>query len=74
MIIGLGEYEDGELVIEDQAIDINHKPHYFNGHLHTHYNLPWKGNRWSLMFYRLRKSWDIVHREEGRGTNAFQIA
>lgn len=64
LIIGLGDYTGGELVIDEQVIDINHRPHYFNGHLHTHYNKPWTGDRWSLMFYSLRRSWDIVHREE----------
>lgn len=64
LIIGLGDYSEGELVIDQEVIDINHRPHYFNGYLHTHYNRPWTGNRYSLMFYSLRKSWDIVHREQ----------
>lgn len=64
MIIGLGDYQGGELCIDDKEIDINHKPYYFNGWLHTHYNKPHTGDRWSLMFYSLRKSWDLEHREE----------
>lgn len=64
MIIGLGDYTGGELCIEGQDIDINHKPHYFNGFLHEHYNRAFTGDRWTLMFYSLRKSWEIVHRPE----------
>ena len=64
MIIGLGDYTGGELNIDGQDIDINHKVHYFNGWLHEHYNKPHKGERWSLMFYSLRRSWNIVHRPE----------
>lgn len=64
MIIGLGNYKGGQLCIDGNEIDINHKPYYFNGWLHEHYNKPHTGDRWSLMFYSLRKSWDIVHRDE----------
>lgn len=64
MIIGLGNYTGGELCIDGEEIDINHKPYYFNGWLHEHYNKPHSGDRWSLMFYSLRRSWDIHHREE----------
>lgn len=64
MIIGLGDYVGGELCIDGKEIDIHYKPYYFNGYLHEHYNKPFTGNRWSLMFYSLRKSWDIIHRKE----------
>lgn len=64
LIIGLGDYTGGELHVDGEDIDINHKPYYFNGYLHEHYNKPFTGDRWSLMFYSLRKSWEIEHREE----------
>jgi len=34
MIIGLGDYTGGELVVNGEEIDIKHKPYYFNGYLH----------------------------------------
>lgn len=64
MIIALGDHEGGELCIDGIDYDINHKTHYFNGYLHEHYNKPFTGDRWSLMFYSLRRSWDIAHREQ----------
>lgn len=64
MIIGLGNYTGGELHIDGKDVDIKHKPFYFNGYLKEHYTLPFTGDRWSLMFYSLKKSWDIEHRDE----------
>lgn len=64
MIVGLGDYSAGELVVDDKDIDIKEKPYYFNGYLKTHYNKPWVGERYSLMFYSCRKTWDLKHRDE----------
>jgi FkbM family methyltransferase len=64
MIIGLGDYTGGELVIEGVKHDIHYKPLYFNGFLHEHYNETWSGNRYTLMFYSYKGAWDIKHRPE----------
>ena len=64
MIVGIGDYIGGELVIDDLRVDIKYKPYYFNGSLHTHYNLPWTGDRWSIMYYGLRGDLKISHRPE----------
>lgn len=62
MIVGLGDYTGGELVIEGEAIDIRYKPHYFNGFLREHWNNKWTGDRYSLMFYNTRYKQTIEHR------------
>ena len=64
MIVGLGDYTGGELVIEGVKHDIHYKPMYFNGFLHEHYNETWSGNRYTLMFYSYKGAWDIKHRPE----------
>jgi len=64
MIVGLGDYTGGELVVEGKTIDINHRPYWFNGYLHEHYNTAHDGDRWSVMFYSCKKTWDIIHRAE----------
>jgi len=68
LIVGIGSYEGGELVTIDNDIetvhDIKYKPMYFNGYLTEHYNLPFTGDRWSLMFYSYRGAWNIVHRPQ----------
>lgn len=64
MIIGLGDYVGGELVVKGEHIDIHGKPYYFNGYLDEHYNLPWTGDRYSLMFYKFRTTAELCSRVE----------
>ena len=59
LIIGLGDYQGGELVIEkdeDEIHDINCKFLKFNGAKYTHYTKPWKGDRLSIVFYNINSS------------------
>ncbi len=54
-IIGLGDYEGGELIIDydmPQEFDIKNKFLKFNGAKYFHYTNPWKGNRYSLVFFK----------------------
>jgi len=54
VIVAIGDYEGGELIIEDkeEAFDINHKPLRFNGARYYHWNLPiTSGNKYSLVFF-----------------------
>lgn len=64
MIVALGDYTGGELVVEGEEFDIKGKPHYFNGFLREHYNKPFTGERYSIMFYSCKNTWDINHREQ----------
>lgn len=54
-IIGLGDYEEGELIIEYDLMpcvfNIKNKFLKFNGAKHFHYTNPWKGTRYSLVFF-----------------------
>ena len=55
IIIALGKYQGGELVIEKEEIkeyNINYKPLLFNGKKYYHYvNEIISGNRYSLVYY-----------------------
>lgn len=69
-IIGFGSYEGGELVIEDTPVDILHRVVFFNGSELTHYTKPFKGERFSMVFYRVDRDfesipqWDILTHEK----------
>ena len=55
IIVGLGAYTGGELAINKNGKvklnDIRNKPLKFNGSKYTHWTEPFKGERWSLVFY-----------------------
>jgi len=51
MIVGLGDYTGGELMVEGEKIDIRYKPVEFNGWKQRHYTLPFKGDRYSLVYF-----------------------
>ena len=58
MIIGLGDYEDGKLNIENKngkikSVDIKNKFYKFNGSKLFHWVDEFKGNRYSLVFYNI---------------------
>jgi hypothetical protein len=60
LIIGLGDYSCGELVIEqpDKSIikvDIHDKPYIFNGAKFKHWTDAYTGNRLSMVLYSLKK-------------------
>ena len=67
-IIGLGGYENGELVVEkedgDHIIDIHNKLYRFNGNKYTHYTKPFEGTRYSLVFYNNKKHKEKVSHKE----------
>jgi hypothetical protein len=59
-IVGLGDFEGGELFVEDVGIvDIKGKPFKFDGFKFLHYNLPWTGTRYSVMFYNNKNSKNV---------------
>jgi len=55
IIIGLGEYSGGDLVVEfeneKKKINIKNNFYKFNGSKYYHYVEPFEGNRYSLVFY-----------------------
>ena len=50
-IVGLGDYEGGELIVEGKYIDIHYKPYCFNGAEKKHATAPFQGTRYSIIFY-----------------------
>ncbi len=58
-IIGLGDYTGGKLCIERnnevEKHNIHHKFYTFNGSKHPHYVEPFKGTRYTLVFYNIKK-------------------
>jgi hypothetical protein len=57
LIIGLGDYTGGQLIIEkydgDEEHDINCKFLQFDGSKYTHYTKPYQGDRLSIVFYNI---------------------
>jgi hypothetical protein len=51
-IIGFGDYNDGELIIEDLRVNIKYRVVYFDGSLYSHSTAPYNGKRYSLVFHR----------------------
>lgn len=52
-IIGLGNYVNGELVIEDAPYNINYRGLLFNGSERLHYTKDWSGHRITLVYHTL---------------------
>lgn len=59
MIVGLGDYIGGELVVESELHDIRYKPIEFNGWLQRHWTLPFQGERFSLVWFTPKGCEDI---------------
>lgn len=51
LIVGLGTYEGGELVVEGETQDIRYCPVEFNGWKQRHWTMPFKGERYSLVWF-----------------------
>jgi tRNA U38,U39,U40 pseudouridine synthase TruA len=51
MIVGLGEYSGGELIIEGVPYDIKFKPMEFDGWKLRHWTAPFEGERYSLVWF-----------------------
>tara|TARA_R110000772_G_scaffold262682_3_gene381831 strand:+ start:504 stop:1064 length:561 start_codon:yes stop_codon:yes gene_type:complete len=50
-IIGFGNYSGGQLKVSNELIDIKDKFYKFDGTNNTHYTLPFKGDRYSIVFF-----------------------
>jgi len=51
LIVGLGTYVGGELVVEGDTNDIRYKYLQFNGWTQRHWTLPFRGERFSLVWF-----------------------
>jgi hypothetical protein len=51
LIIGLGDYTGGELVVEGVEFDIKEQALIFNGGELEHYVNEFDGNRWTIVYY-----------------------
>jgi hypothetical protein len=51
-IIGFGDYQNGNLMIEEVPVNIKYRLVYFDGSLYTHSTAPYTGHRYSLVFHR----------------------
>jgi hypothetical protein len=51
LIVGLGTYSGGELVVEGSVEDIRYRPLEFNGWTQRHWTMPFVGERYSLVWF-----------------------
>jgi hypothetical protein len=51
LIVALGDYAGGELVVEEEVVDIRYKPREFNGWRERHYTKFFVGERFSLVWF-----------------------
>ncbi|KAH8091911.1 hypothetical protein JL720_5484 [Aureococcus anophagefferens] len=63
LIVGLGDFSGGELAVERRVSDVRYAPLEFDGWRERHWTLPFKGERYSLVFFtpaapRARRSAD----------------
>ncbi|CAM9338671.1 unnamed protein product [Choristocarpus tenellus] len=60
LIVGLGDYGGGELVVEGGEVDIRYQPLEFNGWTQRHWTLPFWGERYSLVWFTPRGCEDFA--------------
>ncbi len=60
MIVGLGEYSGGELVVEGSVNDIRYKALEFDGWNQRHWTLPFEGERFSIVWFTPLGCEDLV--------------
>ena len=51
LIVGLGDFSGGQLVVEGSAADIRYKPLEFDGWNERHWTLPFEGERFSVVWF-----------------------
>ena len=51
LIVALGDYTGGELVVEGDVNDIRYAPLEFNGWTQRHWTRPFEGERYSLVWF-----------------------
>jgi hypothetical protein len=58
MIAGLGEYRGGEIVVEGEERDCRYNPVEFDGWRERHWTRPFRGERFSLVWFSPAESDD----------------
>ena len=56
MIIALGDFEGGRLIINNNYVDIKNNKHYFEGHKHIHSTEDFTGERYSIIYFNRKLS------------------
>lgn len=51
LIVALGVFTGGEIVVNNEVHDIRYQPIEFDGWQHMHYTLPFYGERYSLVWF-----------------------
>ena len=52
IIVGFGNYSDGELNVEGAKYNIRHKPFKFDGSQYLHWVEDWDGDRWTAVYFQ----------------------
>lgn len=55
VIVGLGDYKGGNLLVEGKPYNIKYHPLMFNGSEMEHGTAPYTGNRYSLVYFRTKE-------------------
>ena len=53
IIVGFGNYSQGELCTNEESYNINYNPLYSIGYNTLHWNSEWSGDRWTATFYTI---------------------
>ena len=53
IILTLGDFTGGEFVVEDCPFDVKWRPLMMNGSVCKHWTAPFKGDRYSIIFYNV---------------------
>ena len=59
IIIGFGDYQGGHLLIEETSVDIKNKLVAFDGSIYTHSTAPYTGDRYSIVFFSVKRHFKI---------------
>ena len=68
VIVAIGDFENGGITVWDSndenpvAYNLKDTPLMFNGATHYHETIDFTGNRYTLIFYRLKRSGNIVYK------------
>ena len=65
VIVGIGPYTGGNLRVfspddkTSKSLDVHNQPIMFNGAIHPHQTEPFKGKRWTIIFYKQKEDGKI---------------
>ena len=51
LLVALGDFQGGELCVEGETVDVRYEPLEFDGWKKRHWTLPFRGERYSLVFF-----------------------